>query len=141
MTGAEVGPSESSDERPLTDEGELLFRQVHSSFVDEGVPSSQAFKPTKKDAGKLSVSRSSKSTAKGAYEHHTAVLQLDSAGTWAVTVAEAMAADLKSFDDPLDASPTHAFIDFRGLGRGQTESRAKQLLALARERGCLHRGS
>jgi len=36
---------------PLDDGDELLFRQVHPSFIRDGRPSGQAFRPTKKDDG------------------------------------------------------------------------------------------
>ena len=73
----------------LDDPEELLFRQVPPSWVDDGEPTSQAFRPTKKDEGELSVALGSLTTPEGAYVHHTLVLKLQSAGTWAVTVAEA----------------------------------------------------
>ena len=38
----------------LVDPSEVLRRQVHPTFMDDGQPSSQAFVPTKKDEGKLS---------------------------------------------------------------------------------------
>lgn len=125
-------------EQSLTDSEELLYRQVHPSWVQDGVPSSQAFRPTKKDAGMLSIALGSKTTPDGAFNHHTKALKLQSAGTWGVTVAEVTDAGLNSFEQPRDDSPDHGFIDFRELGRGQTERSAKLLLANARERGCLH---
>jgi hypothetical protein len=44
---------------------ELLYRQVHPSWIDDGVPSSQVFKPTKKDARMPSVARGSQTTPEG----------------------------------------------------------------------------
>jgi hypothetical protein len=123
---------------PLDDGEEPLYRQVHPSWVQDGVPSSLAFKPTKKDAGMLSISLGSKATPKGAFDHHTKDLGLQSAGTWAVMVAEVAEAGLNSYAQPIDGSPDHGFIDFRELSRGQTEKTAKVLLARARDRGCLH---
>ena len=122
----------------LDDPDELLFRQVHPGWVDEGVPSSQAFAPTKKDEGKLSVDRGSLTTAQKAYEHHTTVRNLSSAGTWAVTVGEARGADLGSFGEPVPDDVAHGFIDFRSLTRKVSERRAKLLLAHAVARGRIH---
>ena len=52
----------------LTDQDEILFRQIHPNFVEEdGQPSSQPFQPTEKDAGQLSVDRSSLTTAAAAF--------------------------------------------------------------------------
>lgn len=138
MTDGRDASEEDLTEWSLTDSEELLYRQVHPSWVQDGVPSSQAFRPTKKDAGMLSIALGSKTTPEGVFNHHTQVLKLQSAGTWAVTVAEVAGAGLSSYEQPRDDSPDHGFIDFRELGRGQTERSAKLLLANARERGCLH---
>ncbi len=134
---ADVSETESA-KQPLTDPDEALCRQVHPSWIADGVPSSQAFKPTKKDEGMLSVALGSKTTPEGAFVHHTQVLKRESVGTWAVSVAETTEAGLRSYEQPLDDSPAHGFIDFRGLGRGQTEAKAKLLLGKARHRGRLY---
>jgi hypothetical protein len=52
----------------LTQKAEILFRQIHPQFMVSGEPTSQAFGPTIKDEGKLSVDRSELTDAKGAYE-------------------------------------------------------------------------
>lgn len=122
----------------LEDVGELLYRQVHPTWVEDGVPSSQAFKPTTKDKGKLSIARGSLITAKGTYQHYTDVLKLSSAGTWAVTVGEARTATLDSFAEPLHDDPAHGYVDFRELGRREAERKAKLLLPQAVNRGRLH---
>lgn len=123
---------------PLTDPDEALYRQVHPSWIADGVPSSQAFKPTKKDEGMLSVALGSKITPEGSFAHHAQVLRRESAGVWAVTVAETTETELPSYEQPLDDSPAHGFIDFCGLSRGQIEAKAKFLLGKARARGCLY---
>jgi hypothetical protein len=52
----------------LTDEDEILFRQIHPSFVEkDGHPSSQPFHPTDKDYNKLSADRSTITDAAGAF--------------------------------------------------------------------------
>ena len=66
----------------LADDSEVLFRQVHPKWVHDGVPSSQAFAPTKKDEGMLSITRGSLATAEATYRHYTEVLKKESAGTW-----------------------------------------------------------
>jgi hypothetical protein len=128
----------NGDERLLDDQSELLYRQVPPAWVDDGIPSSQAFAPTRKDAGMLSIARGTKTTAEGAYLHHTEVLGLRSSGTWAITVGEANAVGLKSFSQPSDKSPAHGFVDFRELGRRPAEAKGKLLLANARARGRLY---
>ena len=124
--------------KPLDDPYELLFRQVHPNWIVDGVPSSQAFNPTKKDEGKLSVALESKTDAEGAYRHHVEVLGLASVGTWAITVGEADEAQRASFPEPLKNDPAHGFVDFRGLTRGAAEKASKILLARANVRGCLY---
>lgn len=80
--------TDDSGEILLVELDELLYRQVHPGFVDDGIPSAQAFAPTKKDEGKLSIARGKLTTAEGAYTHHTSALHLKSAGSWGLTVAE-----------------------------------------------------
>jgi hypothetical protein len=128
----------ANPETPLTDPQELLFRQVHPRWVEDGVPSSQAFAPTAKDEGMLSIARGSMTNPEAAHKHYTTVQQLQSAGTWAVTVGEASALELSSFDDPMPDVPAHGFIDFRDLGRKQSEKRGRLLAARARSRGRMY---
>lgn len=128
----------------LTDGDELLFRQVHPSFFRDDRMTSQAFRPTKKDEGKLSVARSSLTDARKAFEHWTHKLGLLSAGTWAVSVAECTKHEVRAFPEPLAsppervADPAHAFVDFRDLSNGRVESKAANLRNEALVRGRLH---
>ena len=135
--GAGQGDDDSGDSL-LVEPDELLYRQVHPAFVDNGIPSAQAFTPTKKDGGKLSIARGRLTAAEGAYIHHTSVLELESAGSWGTTVAEVNGSELQAFGEPIIRSPAHGFIDFRDLGRGPAEKKAKLLLAHANARGRLH---
>jgi hypothetical protein len=129
---------------PISDDEELLFRQVHPSFVRDGRPSSQAFRPTAKDEGKLSVARSSLTTAAGAFELHTAGLGLPSAGTWAVTIRECREQALSVLSDPLTSppekvdNPAHAVVDFAPYTKSQAEAKGARLARKAVERGRLH---
>ena len=90
---------------------------------------------------KLSIALGSKTTAEKAFRHHTQALKLASGGTWAVTVGEVAAVELSSFEQPLENSPAHGFIDFRHLSRRAMESKAKLLVAKARDRGCAYQSS
>jgi hypothetical protein len=132
------GGDQEPEKQPLTDPDEALYRQVHPSWIVDGVPSSQAFKPTKKDEGMLSVALGSMTTPEQAFVHHTQILKRKSEGTWAVTVVESSEAGLDSYAQPLIDNSAHGFIDFCGLGRGQMEAKAKILLHMARQRGRLH---
>ena len=86
----------------------------------------------------LSITLGDRASPEDAFIHHVRVLHLESGGTWGVTVAEVTDAGLHSYEEPLDNSPDHGFIDFRELGRSQVERKAKVLLSRARDRGCLH---
>jgi hypothetical protein len=120
----------------LSDGAELMYRQVHPNWVDDGLPS--AFRPTKKDAKMLSVAQGSKISAEAAFVRHTEMLGLRSAGTWGVNVGEVTAANLKCFADPEPDDPSHAFIDFSDISRRKPEAKSQLLTVHAQRRGCLH---
>ena len=116
----------------------LLLRQVHPSFVQEGRFSSQAFVPTKKDDGKLSVYHGGKIQPAQSWKHYTAELGMTSAGVIAVTVAECAAEQLPSEHDATPY-PEHCFIDFRNpsLSKSAIKKKAGNLATHARRRGWL----
>jgi hypothetical protein len=128
----------------LADADELLLRQVHPAWVRDGRPSGQAFRPTAKDNGRLSVARGALTTAQAAYEHYTTCLGFQSAGTWAVTVGECRRLSLPTEADPIPAAPdqpadpAHAVIQFSGLPKAQVEAKGAKLARFANERGRLY---
>ena len=118
----------------LTDADEQLFRQVHPSWIQAGKPTSQAFKPTPKDEGLLSVSRGAKTSAAAAFELHTRGKRCQSVGVWGVLVAHCSDAGLAVHEDPLIepvADPAHAVLDFRGLGDKDVRAKSQLLKAMA----------
>jgi hypothetical protein len=122
---------------------ELLLRQVHPSFCQEGRPSTAAFKPSKKDNKLLSVSHGALISAEGAFNLHTIDKGLASEGVWALTVKECTDAELAVYSDPVDepgevADPAHAVVDFRQLSLGGIEKKAAILAANARARAKLY---
>ncbi len=126
---------------PLVDPDELLFRQVHPTFVQDERPSSQAFKPTPKDEKQLSVARGSLTDPVSAHDLHVRAKGLQSAGTWAISVAEAQAEGLPTLPDPLTepvADPAHALVDFTAHSNSQVNTKGSRLAAKARDRGRLH---
>jgi hypothetical protein len=130
--------------KTLVDSDELLFRQVHSSWIREGRVSSQAFRPMPKDKGHLSVDRGSITTAEASYQLFTEQLQFSSEGIWAVTVAECLAQALPVLEDPVSAeapgvaNPAHAVVSFVSVSsRGQIEAKGQKLARCANERGRL----
>ncbi len=123
----------------------LLLRQVHPSFVQADSISSQAFsitsqvfKPTPKDEGKLSVYNGQKFTAEGSYHHFIATNPNGSIGVLGVTSNECDTEALPCVEDnnPFDG---HATIDFNGLSNNQVDKKAKKLKALALNRGWLYK--
>jgi len=122
----------------LEDPDELLHRQVHPSFVQEGRVTSAAFRPTKKDEGQLSVDRGSLATPVESYERHTVSKGLQSAGTWSLSVGECDGEDLPSYEDSEEDNPAHSLIDFRDLSRNQRKKKAKKLKQHAVKRGPTH---
>ncbi len=129
----------------------LVMRHVHPAFVDEGAPSSQAFTPTSKDRGCLSVIQRDLVEPVNAHMDHTITLGLQSIGIWAVTTGEAEASGSRAVDDSETSSadpdsllpPGHAYLDFRDLsGASRKEKRRAQVLKrYAIERGCVYRPS
>ncbi len=124
----------------MTDET-LLFRQIHPNFVQNERVTSQAFRPTPKDEGKLSVYDGDMISAEDSWKHHTG-LGLESAGVLAVTVQECDAESLVVCPSP-QPFPEHAHIDFNGPGLTNSDIRstAKRLLAAALERGWQYRAT
>jgi hypothetical protein len=117
---------------------ELLFRQVNPVLVDDNRVTSQVFRPGGEDGGLLSVHRSTKTSAEGAYRIHTEQKGRRSIGVLCVSVNEAGGIGLNAFDDeetdPVP-DPAHALIDFRSLERKQCEKSAKKLRDAAKPRG------
>jgi hypothetical protein len=124
------------------DTGELLFRQVHPSFLRDGRIGSQAFRPTRKDNKQLSVAQSSKTSPEAAFELHTECNKLPSAGTWAVTVGECLDLGLPvrpdEIKEPPCPDPAHVVIDFSALSNSKIEAHGTRLARHANERGRLH---
>jgi hypothetical protein len=124
-------------DKRLTDSDELLHRQVHPSFLRDGRPTSQAFGPTPKDDDGLSVSRNARASAQEAYRRHTEQRGLKSAGVWSVMVSECNKLELDAYEDALPDDDAHSLVNFRGLSKGISEKKAKQLAEIARQRGRL----
>lgn len=122
-------------EMVLEDKVEVLWRQVHPNFLQDGVISSLAFRPFPRDAGMLSVRRESYG-ADRAYRDHVHVGNV-SAGTWGISVGEVLETGARAVDDSAlpERPEAHAYVDYRYLSRKQTEAAAKRLRAVAMVRG------
>ena len=118
----------------------LLYRMVSPSWMRPGRPTSQTFKPTRKDNGRVSVYDGDQISPQDAYEHY-ASLGHRAAGVLAVTVAECESLKLTVTPDPLPGFPEHATIDFTAHSRKSVETAAGELNDLANERGWQYRPS
>jgi hypothetical protein len=114
----------------------LLYRQVHETWVQHGVPSSQTFRPTPKDEGKASVYDGDIiGSAEASYTHWTEELNLTSVGVLAVTEKECSEEGLSAVTDG-DPFPAHATIDFTKCeSNGEIKRLAGKLTKLAFDRG------
>lgn len=120
----------------MGDEGEqTLHRHVHPSWVQDGRITSQAFTPTPKDAGLLSVYDGKQIAPEPSFVHYTTVLLLTAVGTVSVTASEVIAVGLPWRLDP-EPFREHAVIDYTGLPTpGKIKAKAQALAERARQRG------
>ena len=84
----------------------LLYRQIHPDWIRDGNVTSQAFRPTPKDIGMLSVYDGDRITAISTWERHTGQ-GMESSGMLAVTKEECESLGLRVVPDPLPESPEH----------------------------------
>ena len=127
----------------LTTLDELLWRQIHPKFVQDGRATSQAFRPSPKDEDQLSVDRGHLTTAADSHSRYVRS-GFESAGILAVTIGECGYHGLPVYSDPVPEgdhpNPAHALVDYRALpSRGRREAVAKMLTANALARGWQHR--
>jgi hypothetical protein len=115
----------------------LLYRQIHPGFVQNGRPTSQAFRPTPKDENKLSAYDGDKIQPQAAWEHYTGTLGLVSSGVMAVTNAECAMHSLSVVADGV-SYPEHCTINFSNLAKRAIEKAAKILAESAMQRGWLY---
>jgi len=115
-----------------------LLRQVHRDWVQDGVATSQAFRPTPKDQDLLSVADGDQLTPSESWRLHTQDLGLQSDGVLAVTTGECADVALPVIPDG-EPYPAHVSISFADLSDSQRRTRSKQLRARAMARGWLYR--
>ena len=136
MTEPLTWPALSVGERRISKSNEGLYRQIHPRWIRDGQITTQAFKPTSKDNGKLSIRLASHMSSEEAYGRHTA-MGLASSGTFEVTVGEVEEAGLRSINDSeAEHSPFgHGYIDTRASARSLIAKAAKHLKECAMLRG------
>lgn len=106
----------------------LLLRQISPSWMRDGRITSQAFKPTRKDANLLSVYDGELIGARDAHAHFTTVLGYRSVGVVAVTVEECQTLGLEVRSEP-DRFAEHAVLDFTPLPTASLRKDAAKQLA------------
>ena len=123
----------------MTDEtlrsGALLLRQINPSWLRNGRPTSQAFKPTKKDGKQLSFYDGDMVTPEESWRHYTKELGFASAGTMGITVDECEGFAVKRKPEDF---PAHVVIDFSANSGSEIRTTARLLATKARERGWLY---
>ncbi|WP_133910695.1 hypothetical protein [Streptomyces sp. NBC_00582] len=135
------GPSLRPGENEITNQEEKLWRQVNPGWVHDGRVSSQLFRPTPKDTGEVSVTRSSLVTPEESHRHHTEVMGYASAGVYYVDVAEVQEVGLRVVDDSQvddedERPPAHAYVDFKSVqSKGDQQRRASKLRDKAEKHG------
>ncbi len=112
----------------------LLHRQINPSWVQSGRVTRQAFKPTAKDNGRLSVYDGDMMTAEAAWTHYTEELEFVSIGVLAAACHKCAALELPVASDP-KPFPAHVLIDFGGCSKSQVEKKSKRLTVAATARG------
>jgi hypothetical protein len=90
-----------------------------------------------KDDFKLSLYDGDLISADGSWRHFKEQ-GCESVGVLAITCAEGAAESLPACPSP-EIFREHAHLDFRGLGRGQIEAKAKRLRTVADKRGWQYR--
>lgn len=116
----------------------LLLRQIHPSFVQGGRVTSQAFRPTPKDAYLLSVENGDRVSAAAAWQRFVENPACRSCGVQALLLAECTAQDLPVIEDG-KPFPEHCSVDFSAYSKGVIEKKSKILRARAGARGWLFR--
>lgn len=126
----------------LTENQELVFRQITKHLIDDGLVSTSAFGPRTSDNQMPSYSRSSLVTAQESRDWHSENANSPSLGVWGVTVAETKSAGSYVVDDsqkPISLgerrAPGHCFIDFRNLSKAQRREIYAKLFFSAMARG------
>lgn len=125
-------------EERVTDADELWLRQVPPAGLDGDEVTARGFRLTDADGGKLSGARSSKQTAKGAYEERLAAKPGSTAGTWTLTVGSINAHGVECIDDSALAGvgPVgHTYIDFRDCSEAEYRGIRLDLIERLNARG------
>ena len=124
----------------LTDGSEVLFRQIHPQFFQDGEPASNRFMPSDADQNLLSVDRSSLVTAAQSHAHYTSN-GAASAAVFGVSVHEFGKESIECVADPRPAenerlqNTAHALANYSSHSPKHQKNVAKRLKIMAVTRG------
>jgi hypothetical protein len=104
MTESVKFPALEPCEEELDNPSEWYYRQVHPTFVSQGIVNPDAFivdpEAFRSNGGKVSGTRSSKQTPQGAYDEYRRDFPNNlTAGTWGVTLAQVVNVKSRLVDD------------------------------------------
>lgn len=123
----------------INDKKELQFRQVNPTWMHDEEPSRLAFIPTSKDDGKLSLDRSTKTSASDSYDRYISN-DLKSSGVYGISVGEFESTPhpIECHESPISTNPNHSHADFNALTNSQTKIKSLELRRHAIARGKIH---
>ena len=123
----------------IDDPDEIQFRQINPCWFANNEPSRLAFIPTTKDEGKLSLDRSTSTTARQSFDDFRA-LGLNSDAVFGLTSREFAENpnDVECFASPKKNNLHHSHADFSSLSNGQKKAKSQVLRRHAIFRGKLH---
>ena len=122
------------------DKTDVLYRVIPIYWVEEGVVSSQSFRPMPDDDELLSASDSSMVSAVCAYNKYARDPDGERpVGVLGITVCECNAQGLGVRSDPQPGQPEHALIDFSDcVSRNSIHKKSQKLRDKAVGRGWFH---
>lgn len=125
-------------EKLISDESEILLRQVHPQWFQDKRLYSAAFRPTPKDEGELSVHSKALIEPEPSFHEYAKKYGDDkSAGVWGLSIADLNAQAIKAYRDPFENDEPHCVADFNTHTKSQWDKIGKKLRAAADTRGPL----
>lgn len=127
----------------LTDDHEVMYRQIHPNYMKKGLPASNRFMPSGRDQNKLSVDRGSMLSPAESHAAYTSN-GLQSAAVYGVSVGDFREEKISTRPDPVEAAhdkpgnPAHALADYAPHDEVAQKQIALRLCGKAISRGVLH---
>jgi hypothetical protein len=127
----------------LTEGSDILLRQIHPKFIENGEPSSDRFRPSEQDANLLSLDREALVTPSESHANYTATGKLSEA-VFGLSVLEFQDENIICSEDPIvktetiPANRAHCLADYSAHALKQQKIIGKKLKRVALARGRLH---